>query len=61
MKFGIMVNRQMIDRRSSDPYGPLFSYLNQMEDTGPEWLFITPTGVPTWLSRPRSFACSPRK
>lgn len=34
MKFGIMVNRQMIDRRSSDPYGPLFSYLNEMEDLG---------------------------
>ena len=30
MKFGIMVNRQMIDRSSSDPYGPLYSYLNEM-------------------------------
>jgi alkanesulfonate monooxygenase SsuD/methylene tetrahydromethanopterin reductase-like flavin-dependent oxidoreductase (luciferase family) len=34
MKFGIIVNRKMIDRRSSDPYGPLFSYLNEMEDLG---------------------------
>lgn len=34
MKFGIMVNRQMIDRSSSDPYGPLYSYLNEMEDLG---------------------------
>jgi alkanesulfonate monooxygenase SsuD/methylene tetrahydromethanopterin reductase-like flavin-dependent oxidoreductase (luciferase family) len=34
MKFGIMVSRKMIDRRSSDPYGPLFSYLNEMEALG---------------------------
>lgn len=34
MKFGIMVNRQMIDRSSSDPYGPLYSYLSEMEDLG---------------------------
>ena len=34
MKFGIIVNRSMIDRASSDPYGPLFSYLNEMEDLG---------------------------
>lgn len=34
MKFGIMVNRKMIDRTSSDPYGPLYSYLNEMEDLG---------------------------
>jgi alkanesulfonate monooxygenase SsuD/methylene tetrahydromethanopterin reductase-like flavin-dependent oxidoreductase (luciferase family) len=34
MKFGIIVNRSLIDRRSSDPYGPLFSYLNEMEDLG---------------------------
>jgi len=34
MKFGIIVNRKMIDRQSSDPYGPLFSYLNEMEDLG---------------------------
>lgn len=30
MKFGIMVNRKMIDRHSADPYGPLFSYLREM-------------------------------
>jgi alkanesulfonate monooxygenase SsuD/methylene tetrahydromethanopterin reductase-like flavin-dependent oxidoreductase (luciferase family) len=34
MKFGIIVNRKMIDRTSSDPYGRLFSYLNEMEDLG---------------------------
>lgn len=34
MKFGIIVNRKMIDPRSSDPYGKLFSYLNEMEDLG---------------------------
>jgi alkanesulfonate monooxygenase SsuD/methylene tetrahydromethanopterin reductase-like flavin-dependent oxidoreductase (luciferase family) len=34
MKFGIIVNRSLIDRRSPDPYGPLFSYLNEMEDLG---------------------------
>lgn len=34
MKFGVMINRKMIDRTSSDPYGPLYSYLNEMEDIG---------------------------
>ena len=34
MKFGIIINRKMIDRGSSDPYGKLFSYLNEMEDLG---------------------------
>lgn len=34
MKFGIIVNRKMIDRNSSDPYGPLYRYLNEMEDLG---------------------------
>jgi alkanesulfonate monooxygenase SsuD/methylene tetrahydromethanopterin reductase-like flavin-dependent oxidoreductase (luciferase family) len=34
MKFGIIVNRKMVDRGSSDPYGPLYSYLNEMEDLG---------------------------
>ncbi len=34
MKFGIMVSRKLIDRTSTDPYGPLFSYLNEMEDLG---------------------------
>jgi len=34
MKFGIIINRKMIDRNSSDPYGKLFSYLNEMEDLG---------------------------
>ena len=34
MKFGIIVSRNLIDRNSSDPYGRLFSYLNEMEDLG---------------------------
>ena len=34
MKFGIMVNRKLIDRGSSDPYHKLYSYLNEMEDLG---------------------------
>jgi len=34
VKFGIIVNRALIDRSSSDPYGRLFSYLNEMEDLG---------------------------
>lgn len=34
MKFGVIVFRKMIDRGSSDPYGKLCSYLNEMEDLG---------------------------
>jgi len=34
MKFGIIVNRKLIDRTSSDPFGKLYSYLNEMEDLG---------------------------
>src|ERR1043165_9720394 len=34
MKFGIIINRKMIDPASSDPYAKLFSYLNEMEDLG---------------------------
>ncbi len=34
MKFGIIVNRKLVDRSSSDPYGRLYSYLNEMEDLG---------------------------
>ena len=34
MKFGIIVNRKLIDRNSSNPYGRLYSYLNEMEDLG---------------------------
>jgi len=34
MKFGIIVNRKMIDRNSSDPYRKLFSYLREMEELG---------------------------
>ncbi len=34
MKFGIIINRKLVDRNSSDPYGRLYSYLNEMEDLG---------------------------
>jgi len=34
MKFGVIVNRSLIDCNSPDPYGKLFSYLNEMEDLG---------------------------
>jgi len=34
MKFGIIVNRKLVDRNSRDPYGKLYSYLNEMEDLG---------------------------
>lgn len=34
MKFGIIVSRNRVDRSSSEPYGKLFSYLNEMEDLG---------------------------
>lgn len=36
MKFGVIVSRNLIDRGSSDPYGPLVSYLKEMEDLGYE-------------------------
>jgi alkanesulfonate monooxygenase SsuD/methylene tetrahydromethanopterin reductase-like flavin-dependent oxidoreductase (luciferase family) len=34
MKFGVLVNRSMIDRRSSDPYAKVHYYLSEMEDLG---------------------------
>ncbi|MEJ5978838.1 LLM class flavin-dependent oxidoreductase [Novosphingobium sp. PS1R-30] len=34
MKFGIIINRKMVDRAAADPYGKLFDYLNEMEDLG---------------------------
>jgi alkanesulfonate monooxygenase SsuD/methylene tetrahydromethanopterin reductase-like flavin-dependent oxidoreductase (luciferase family) len=34
MKFGVIINRKMIERRASDPYGRSFSYLGEMEDLG---------------------------
>lgn len=34
MKFGVLVNRSMIDRASSDPYRKLYDYLSEMEDLG---------------------------
>lgn len=34
MKFGFMVSRKLIDPGSSDPYGRVYSFLNEMEDLG---------------------------
>jgi alkanesulfonate monooxygenase SsuD/methylene tetrahydromethanopterin reductase-like flavin-dependent oxidoreductase (luciferase family) len=34
MKFGVIISRKMIDSGSSDPYGRLYGYLNEMEDLG---------------------------
>lgn len=34
MKFGVIISRKMIERSSSEPYGRLYSYLNEMEDIG---------------------------
>jgi len=34
MKFGIIINRSMIERGSSHPYRKIYDYLNEMEDLG---------------------------
>ena len=34
MKFGVLVNRKMIDRTSSDPYRKVYDYVSEMEDLG---------------------------
>lgn len=34
MKFGIIVNRKLIDRNSSTPYRKLYRYVEEMEDLG---------------------------
>ena len=34
MKFGVIINRKLIDRRSSNPYQKLYSYVEEMEDLG---------------------------
>jgi alkanesulfonate monooxygenase SsuD/methylene tetrahydromethanopterin reductase-like flavin-dependent oxidoreductase (luciferase family) len=34
MKFGVLVNRSMIDRTSSDPWRKVHNYLSEMEDLG---------------------------
>jgi alkanesulfonate monooxygenase SsuD/methylene tetrahydromethanopterin reductase-like flavin-dependent oxidoreductase (luciferase family) len=40
MKFGIIVSRKMIDRSSSDPYGKLFRYAEEMEGLGYDLLWM---------------------
>jgi len=34
VKFGVLVNRSMIDRGASDPYRRIYDYLSEMEDLG---------------------------
>jgi alkanesulfonate monooxygenase SsuD/methylene tetrahydromethanopterin reductase-like flavin-dependent oxidoreductase (luciferase family) len=34
MKFGIIINRSMIERGTSQPYRKIYDYLNEMEDLG---------------------------
>lgn len=34
MKFGIIINRLLIDRKSSNPYAKLYRYVEEMEDLG---------------------------
>lgn len=34
MKFGIIINRKLIDRNSSNPYHKLYRYVEEMEDLG---------------------------
>lgn len=34
MKFGIIINRKLIDRTSSNPYEKLYRYVEEMEDLG---------------------------
>ncbi|MGE3692348.1 MAG: LLM class flavin-dependent oxidoreductase [Novosphingobium sp.] len=34
MKFGIIINRMLIDRTSSNPYHKLYRYIEEMEDLG---------------------------
>ena len=40
MKFGFLVNRKMIDHRSSDPYSKIYSIVNEMEDLGYDILYV---------------------
>jgi alkanesulfonate monooxygenase SsuD/methylene tetrahydromethanopterin reductase-like flavin-dependent oxidoreductase (luciferase family) len=40
MKFGVIVSRKMIDRGSSDPYGKLYRYVEEMEDLGFDLLWM---------------------
>jgi alkanesulfonate monooxygenase SsuD/methylene tetrahydromethanopterin reductase-like flavin-dependent oxidoreductase (luciferase family) len=40
MKFGFLVNRKFIDRRSSDPYRKIYDCVSEMEDLGYEILYV---------------------
>lgn len=40
MKFGFLVNRKFIDRRSSDPYRKIYDLVSEMEDLGYDILYV---------------------
>jgi alkanesulfonate monooxygenase SsuD/methylene tetrahydromethanopterin reductase-like flavin-dependent oxidoreductase (luciferase family) len=40
MKFGFLVNRKFIDRRSSDPYRKIYDFVSEMEDVGYDILYV---------------------
>jgi alkanesulfonate monooxygenase SsuD/methylene tetrahydromethanopterin reductase-like flavin-dependent oxidoreductase (luciferase family) len=40
MKFGVLVNRAMLDRNAGDPYGKLYAYLNEMQDLGYDIAYV---------------------
>jgi len=40
MKFGFLINRKMIDHGSADPYGKIYSIVNEMEDLGYDIVYI---------------------
>ncbi len=40
MKFGFLINRKMIDHKSSDPYRKIYSIVNEMEDLGYDILYV---------------------
>jgi len=40
MKFGFLVNRKMVDRGSSDPFGRIYRFIAEMEDLGYDIAYI---------------------
>lgn len=40
MKFGVLVSRKLIDRGSSDPYGRIYRYLEEMDDLGYDIAYV---------------------
>lgn len=40
MKFGILVSRKLIDRKSSEPFGKIYGYISEMEELGYEIAYV---------------------